>query len=62
MDFLSMLEESEAITDRSQWKKMKGLFSSDPRYKAVDNSDRREELFEEHVKSLEERVRGMRSR
>ena len=57
MDFLNMLEESEAITERTQWKKMKGLFSSDPRYKAVDSSSKREELFGEHIKSLGERVR-----
>lgn len=53
-----MLAESEAITERSQWKKIKSLFSSDPRYKAVD-SDQREEYFEEHVKSLGGRVSGL---
>ena len=52
---MSMLGESEAITERSQWKKMRGLFSSDPRYKGVEN-DKREEYFEEHVRSLTDKV------
>jgi len=52
---MSMLGESEAITERSQWKKMKGLFSSDPRYKSVE-SDKREVYFEVHVRSLTDKV------
>ena len=57
---MSMLGESEAITERSQWKKIKGLFSSDPRYKAVDSA-KREEFFNEHVKTVAEKVSFRRS-
>ncbi len=47
-----MLGESEAITERSQWKKVKVLFDRDLRYKAVEGSSKREELFKEYIKSL----------
>ena len=55
-----MLGESETITERSQWKKIKGLFSSDPRYKAVDSS-KREEYFNEHMKALGYKVSHLSS-
>lgn len=53
-DFLTMLkeQEEEAITEDSQWKKVKGSFSNDPRYKVVDSSSKREEFFMEYVQSL----------
>ena len=50
-----MLRESEAVTEWSQWKKIKGLFDHDPRYKAVDGSTKREELFKEHLKTLKDK-------
>lgn len=49
---MAMLGESEAITERSQWKKIKALFECDPRYKAVETSTQREDLFMEHVRSM----------
>lgn len=51
-----MLKEQEevVITEDSQWKKVKGSFSHDPRYKAVDSSNKREELFVEYVQSLKD--------
>lgn len=49
---MAMLEESEAITERSQWKKIKMLFVHDQRYKAVESSTRREEWFLDHVKAI----------
>lgn len=54
-DFLAMLGESDAITERSQWKKMKGLFEQDPRYKAMDSSSKREALFKDYIQSLVEK-------
>ena len=55
-DFLAMLGESDAITERSQWRKMKILFDRDPRYKAVESSSQREEWFRDYVKELTSRV------
>ena len=47
-----MLAESrQEFTENSQWRKVKGSFDHDPRYKAVE-SEKREELFKEHVKGL----------
>ncbi len=57
-DFLAMLKEDDQadITEHSLWKKVKGSFNHDPRYKAVDSSSKREELFVEYVGSLKEKV------
>lgn len=49
---MAMLGESEAITERSQWKKIKALFVHDHRYKAVESSTQREEWFLEHVRLI----------
>lgn len=51
-EFLEMLGESEAITERSQWRKIKSLFEKDVRYKAVESSGQREEWFGEFVSGL----------
>lgn len=56
VEFAAMLQESEAITERSQWKKIKSLFDRDPRYKAVESSIQREEWFLEHVRSISNRT------
>lgn len=56
-DFLSLLREnSDAIMEESQWRKVKGLLDRDPRYKAVSSSSKREEIFTEYVKSLQDQV------
>ncbi len=47
-----MLGESEAITERSQWRKIKNLFDKDMRYKAVEGSAQREEWFAEFLAGL----------
>lgn len=52
-DFLAMLKESDIINKQSHWKKVKSKFDHDPRYKAVDSSSRREELFKEYLKELD---------
>lgn len=53
-----MLKEhdEDAITEDSQWKKVKGSFSHDLRYKAVDSSSKREEFFMEYVQSFQEKA------
>lgn len=51
-----MLDESDAITERSQWRKTKTLFDRDPRYKAVESSSQREEWFKEYAKELTSKV------
>ena len=52
-DFFAMLaEDKETVREASEWRKVKGKFHHDDRYRAVDSSSQREELFKEYVKSL----------
>lgn len=52
-DFLEMLCEDHSLTESSQWRKVKGEFERDPRYRAVaGGSSQREEWFKEYVKSM----------
>ena len=61
-EFLDMLSEDHALSESSQWKKVKGRFERDPRYRAVlRGSGQREEWFREYVKALGSRVREVRS-
>ena len=57
-----MLGESEAITERSQWRKIKTLFEKDTRYKAVESSSQREEWFSEYVAGLASQTNPDRER
>ena len=45
-------EEREAVREALEWRKVKGLFHHDARYRAIDSSTQKEELFKEFVKSL----------
>ena len=47
-----MLKEDPSLSDNSQWKKVKSSFHKDRRYKAIESSSRREELFTEYIKCL----------
>ena len=55
---MDMLHEDHSLSEASQWKKVKGSFERDPRYRAVPGSSQREEWFKEHIKSLGSKVRG----
>ena len=57
---MTMLSESDVVTEQTQWKKVKGLFERDVRYKVVEGSVQREEWFNEHVKLLASKVRVRR--
>lgn len=48
-----MLSEDHSLSESSQWRKVKGGFERDPRYRGVTGgSSQREEWFKEHIKSL----------
>lgn len=47
-----MLKEDHSLSDKSQWKKVKSSFHKDKRYRAIESSSRREELFNEFIKCL----------
>lgn len=57
-DFMDMLHEDHSLSEASQWKKVKGSFERDPRYRAVPGSSQREEWFKEHIRLLGSKVRG----
>ena len=52
-DFLEMLSEDRSLSEDSHWRKVKGGFERDPRYRAVTGgSTQREEWFKEYIRSL----------
>ncbi|VDP84331.1 unnamed protein product [Echinostoma caproni] len=53
-DFMNLLKEQKSLTKHSHWSDVKRKIHSDPRYKAVDSSSRREDWFREYVKKLDE--------
>ncbi|VDL92502.1 unnamed protein product [Schistocephalus solidus] len=52
-DFISLLKEQK-LSRHSHWSDLKKKIGSDPRYRAVDSSSRREDWFKEYVRKLEE--------
>ena len=61
-EFLDMLSEDRSLSESSQWKRVKGSFERDPRYRAVlKGSGQKEEWFKEYIKSLGSRVREVSS-
>ena len=62
-EFLDMLSEDHSLSENSQWKKVKGRFERDPRYRAVlRGSGQREEWFREYIRALESRGKEVRNR
>lgn len=51
-----MLKEMKELSRHSSWTKTKEKLSSDPRYKAVDSSSKREDWFRDYVKNLDSTV------
>ena len=54
VDFLALLKETTDIDKHARWSDVKRKIDSDPRYKAVDSSSRREDWFKDYIKTLEE--------
>lgn len=52
-DYIQLLKETD-IDSRSRWSETKKKIDSDPRYKAIDSSSRREDWFRDYVKTLED--------
>ncbi|KAH3791103.1 hypothetical protein DPMN_169314, partial [Dreissena polymorpha] len=53
-EFMSLLKETSDIERHSRWSDIKRKIDSDPRYKAVESSSRREDWFKDYVKTLDE--------
>ncbi|XP_036361330.1 transcription elongation regulator 1 isoform X1 [Octopus sinensis] len=53
-EFMQLLKETSIIERNSRWSEIKKKIDSDPRYKAVESSSRREDWFRDYVKNMEE--------
>ncbi|XP_067928748.1 transcription elongation regulator 1-like isoform X2 [Watersipora subatra] len=69
VEYLNMLKEFIELSRHSSWTKTKDKLASDPRYKAVESSSKREDWFRDYIKYLdtedsdhEERSRKERER
>ena len=51
---MQLLKETSIIERNSRWSEIKKKIDSDPRYKAVESSSRREDWFRDYVKNIEE--------
>ena len=56
-DFLELLKATSGLDRHSRWSETKKRLDSDPRYKAVESSTRREDYFRDYVKQLKESKR-----
>ncbi|KAL5022911.1 hypothetical protein ScPMuIL_002066 [Solemya velum] len=53
-DFIQLLKSVKSIEKNSRWSDIKRKIDSDPRYKAVDSSSRREDWFRDYLKNVED--------
>jgi transcription elongation regulator 1 len=53
-----MLKEIKTLHRHSSWSETKKLIESDPRYKAIESSSKREDYFRDHCKYLDEKSNG----
>ncbi|OZJ05937.1 hypothetical protein BZG36_01228 [Bifiguratus adelaidae] len=61
-DFWQLLEETPGLRPDSSWRKTKREIYEDPRYQAVDRSERREDIFRECLGMLAEKEEEERRR
>lgn len=53
-DFFALLRENPDIDRHARWSDVKKKLDADPRYKAVESSNQREDFFREYCKILKE--------
>lgn len=51
MDFFELLANHH-LDSQSRWSKVKDKVETDPRYKAVDSSSQREDLFKQYIEKI----------
>ncbi|OEL15899.1 Pre-mRNA-processing protein 40A [Dichanthelium oligosanthes] len=56
-DFLTMLEECKDLTSSIRWRKAILMFEDDERFKAVERSREREDLFENYLVDLHKKMK-----
>jgi len=50
---MELLKETTDLDRHSRWSDIKKKLDSDPRYKAVDSSTRREDWFKDYIRTIE---------
>jgi len=50
---MELLKETTDLDRHSRWSDVKKKLDSDPRYKAVDSSTRREDWFKDYIRTIE---------
>ncbi|KAL5962797.1 Transcription elongation regulator 1 [Taenia solium] len=58
-DFFALLKEHKSISRRSHWSGVKRKIDSDPRYRAVESSSRREDWFREYIQKMDDGKDGV---
>ena len=53
-DYIAMLKDFPGLDRHSRWSETKKKLESDPRYKAIESSSRREDWFRDYVKKLDD--------
>lgn len=56
VDYIAMLKEFIELTRHSSWTRTKDKLASDPRYKAVESSSKREDWFRDYIRHLDVEV------
>nr|CAK32500.1 transcriptional cofactor CA150 [Schistosoma mansoni] len=54
IDFFNLLKEQKSINRYTHWTDVKRKLDTDPRYKAVDSSSKREDWFREFIRKLDD--------
>ncbi|KAL9257450.1 Pre-mRNA-processing protein 40A-like protein [Drosera capensis] len=57
-DFRQMLEDCDELTSTTKWSKAVTMFGDDDRFKAVERSRDREDIFEDYVAELQKKERA----
>ncbi|CAH8576364.1 unnamed protein product [Schistosoma haematobium] len=55
IDFFNLLKEQKSINRYTHWTDVKRKLDTDPRYKAVDSSSKREDWFREFIRKLDDK-------
>jgi hypothetical protein len=59
-EYFQLLSEQNIDEEQPHWHSVKANISEDPRYKAIESSHRRKELFKEYVQQFHQVLHGQR--
>ena len=59
-EYFQLLSEQDLDHEQAHWHTVKANISEDPRYKAIESSHRRKDLFKEYVQQFQQVLNGWR--